>query len=96
MVDIVGLFLYNLYMQLLQRNKPTTLVCTGNLDYEVEWDSEEPLFLVKYDDKIIKELERDGYRMHPLVPEIIVWSKSLDFQTTYIARKEDFDYMEMF
>lgn len=83
-------------MQLLQRNKPTTLVCTGNLEHEMEWDSNEPLFLVKYDEKILKELDSMGYRMHPLVPEIIVWSKSLDFQTTYIARKEDFDYMEMF
>lgn len=83
-------------MQLLQRNKPTTLVCTGNTEYEMDWDSNEPLFLIENNDKIIKELENDGYRMHPLVPEIIVWSKSLDFQTTYIARKEDFDYMEMF
>lgn len=83
-------------MQLLQRNKPTNLVCTGNTEYEMEWDSEEPLFLIENNDKIIKQLEDDGYRMHPLVPEIIVWSKSLDFQTTYIARKEDFDYMEMF
>lgn len=83
-------------MQLLVNNKPTTLICTDNLDHEIEWDSNEPLFLVEHNDKIIKELEIDGYRMHPLVPEIIVWSKSLDFQTTYIARKEDFDYMEMF
>lgn len=83
-------------MQLLQRNKPTTLVCTGNLEYEMEWDSEEPLFLIEYNDKIIKYIEADGYRMHPLVPEIIVWGKSLDFQTTYIARKEDFDELEMF
>jgi hypothetical protein len=83
-------------MQLLVRNTPTTLVCTGNLEHEMEWDSDEPLFLVKYDEKILKELERDGYRMHPLVPEIIVWSKSLDFQTTFIARKEDFDEVEMF
>lgn len=83
-------------MQLLVRNKPTNLVCTGNLEYEMDWDSDEPLFLVKHNDKIIKELEVDGYRMHPLVPEIIVWSKSLDFETTYIARKEDFDELEMF
>lgn len=83
-------------MQLLVRNKPTNLVCTGNLEYEMDWDSDEPLFLIKHNDKIIKELEIDGYRMHPLVPEIIVWSKSLDFQTTYIARKEDFDELEMF
>ena len=83
-------------MQLLQRNKSTTLVCTHNINYEMEWDSDEPIFLIKYDDKIIKQLEYDGYHMHPLVPEIIVWSKSLDFQTTYIARKEDFDELEMF
>ncbi len=83
-------------MQLLQRNKSTTLVCTHNTGYEMEWDSDEPLFLVKNDERIIKQLEIDGYRMHPLVPEIIVWSKSLDFQTTYIARKQDFDEMEMF
>lgn len=82
--------------QLLRANKPTTLVCTNNLDHEMEWDSDEMLFLVEYDDKIIKELESDGYRMHPLVPEIIVWGKQLDFSTTFIARKEDFDEMEMF
>jgi hypothetical protein len=77
-------------------NKPTTLVCTGNIEYEMEWDSLEPLFVIKQTDKIIKELEGQGYRMHPSVPEVIVWSKSLDFKTTYIARKEDFDEMEMF
>ncbi len=83
-------------MQLLQRNKPTTLICTGNPEHEMDWDSDEPIFLVEYDDKILKELDSIGYRMHPLVPEIIVWSKSLDFQTTFIARKEDFDEVEMF
>lgn len=83
-------------MQLLKANKPTTLVCTYNIEHEMEWDSEEPLFLVEQNDKILKDMEEQGYRMHPLVPEIIVWSKSLDFQTTYVARKEDFNYMEMF
>ena len=83
-------------MQLLQRNKPTTLICTGNIEYELDWDSNEPLFLVEQNDKILKDMEEQGYHMHPLVPEIIVWSKSLDFETTYVARKEDFDYMEMF
>lgn len=83
-------------MQLLQRNKPTNLVCTANPEYEMQWDSDEPIFLIEQDEKILKELEDNNYRMHPLVPEIIVWSKSLDFQTTYVARKEDFDYMEMF
>lgn len=83
-------------MQLLQRNKPTTLVCTANPDHEMEWDNDEALFLIEYPDKILKQLDSFGYRMHPLVPEIIVWGKSLDFETTYIARKEDFDYLEMF
>jgi hypothetical protein len=83
-------------MQLLTNNKPTNLVCTGNLDHEIEWDSKDFLFLVEYDDKIWKYLDSEGYHSHPLVPEIIVWSKSLDFQTTYIARKEDFDEVEMF
>lgn len=62
----------------------------------MEWDSDDMLFLIENNDKILKELERDGYRMHPLVPEIIVWGRGLDFKTTYIARKEDFDYLEMF
>ena len=82
--------------QLIRANKPTNLVCTSNLDHEMEWDSDEMLFLVQYDEKIFAELEREGYRIHPLVPEIIVWGKSLDFQTTYIAREEDFDWVEMF
>ena len=81
--------------QLLIRNKPTTLVCTGNIDYEMEWDSDEMLFLIDNNEKIIKEVNRQGYYMHPMVPEIIVWSKQLDFSTTYIARKEDFDELEM-
>lgn len=83
-------------MQLLVRNKPTTLVCTHNFDHEMYWDSDEPLFLIKNNDKIVKYLEDNGYKMHPLVPEIIVWSKSLDFKTTYIARFDDFDEIEMF
>jgi hypothetical protein len=82
--------------QLLRANKPTTLVCTGNIDYEMEWDSDDMLFLIDNNDKIIKSIEEQGYRMHPLVPEIIVWGRSLDFSTTYIARKEDFDELEMF
>jgi hypothetical protein len=82
-------------MKLLMANKPTTLVCTANTEYEMEWDSLEPLFLIENNDKIIKELEDQNYIMHPLVPEIIVWSRSLDFKTTYVARKADFDEMEM-
>ena len=96
MLDKYFVSLYTLYMQLLTNNKPTTLVCTANVEYEMEWESLEPLFLIKHNDKIIKELEDQGYRMNPLVPEVIVWSRSLDFKTTYVARKEDFDEMEMF
>jgi len=81
--------------QLLIRNKPTTLTCTGNVDYEMEWDSDELLFLIDNNDKILKELDLQGYHMHPLVPEIIVWGRTLDFSTTYVARKEDFDELEM-
>jgi len=83
-------------MKMLVANKPTTLVCTNNLEYEMDWDSLEHIFLVDNDSKIIKELENDKYHSHPLVPEVIVWSKSLDFETTYIARREDFDEVEMF
>lgn len=82
--------------QLLRRNKPTTLVCTGNTEYEINWDGDDMLFLIENNDKILNELQLDGYRMHPLVPEIIVWGRQLDFGTTYVAREEDFDYMEMF
>jgi hypothetical protein len=81
--------------QLLIRNKPTTLVCTGNIDYEINWDRDDMLFLIDNNDKILKELDLQGYHMHPLVPEIIVWGRSLDFSTTYVARKEDFDELEM-
>jgi hypothetical protein len=81
--------------QLLVRNKPTTLVCTGNIEYEMEWNSDDMLFLIDNNEKIIKELNHQGYHMHPLIPEIIVWSRSLDFSTTYVARKEDFDELEM-
>ena len=82
--------------QLLQSNKPTTLVCMHNLDHEMEWDSNEYLFKVELDKKNLDYLEQQGYRMHPLVPEILVWGTELDFKTTYIARAEDFDEVEMF
>jgi hypothetical protein len=61
----------------------------------MDWDSDELLFLIDNNDKILKELDLQGYRMHPLVPEIIVWGRTLDFSTTYVARKEDFDELEM-
>jgi len=80
--------------KLLRRNKPTTLVCTANPDHEMEWDSDDMLFLIDNDEKIIKELNRFGYYLHPMVPEIIVWGRQLDFSTTYVARKEDFDWID--
>jgi hypothetical protein len=61
----------------------------------MEWNSDDMLFLIDNNEKIIKELNHQGYHMHPLIPEIIVWSRSLDFSTTYVARKEDFDELEM-
>lgn len=82
-------------MQLLVRNKPTTLVCTGNIDYEMDWDSDEPLFLINNSDKIDVDLSKQGYVRNRLVPEVIVWAKSLDFGTTYIALQNDFDEIEM-
>jgi len=62
----------------------------------MEWDSEEYLYKVDMSDKYINFLDRSGYRMHRMVPEILVWNKSLDFETIYIARAEDFDEVEMF
>jgi hypothetical protein len=67
-----------------------------NLGYDIDWDSDEELFHVPIQNKHIVYLESLGYHMHPAVPEILVWSKSLDFQTIYIARKKDFDEVEMF
>ncbi|MEY4331465.1 MAG: hypothetical protein RLZZ196_203 [Bacteroidota bacterium] len=81
---------------LLQANKPTSLTCLHNIDYDMEWDSDELVFKVEWDKKYYKYLELEGYRMHPLVEEILVYSKSLDFQTVYIARADDFDEVEMF
>jgi hypothetical protein len=80
--------------QLLVRNKPTTLICTANPDHEMEWDSDDMLFLIDNDEKIIKELNSFGYYLHPMIPEIIVWGRQLDFKTTYVARKEDFDWID--
>jgi hypothetical protein len=82
--------------KLIKANKPTSLVCLHNIEYEMPWNSDEPIFQIAMDKKHIDYLDREGYRMHPLVPEILVWSKSLHFQTIYIARKEDFDELEMF
>lgn len=82
--------------QLLKANKPTSLTCMHNLDYEMDWDSDEYLYKVDMDKRYIDHLERSGYRMHRLVPEILVWNKALDFETIYIARAEDFDEVEMF
>ena len=38
-------------MQLLQRNKPTSLTCIHNIDYDMDWDSDEFLFKVNWDKK---------------------------------------------
>lgn len=83
-------------MKLLQRNKPTSLTCIHNIDYDMDWDSDEIVFKVDLDKKYVKYLETSGYTMHPLVPEILVYSRSFDFETVYIARAEDFDELEEF
>lgn len=82
-------------MQLLQRNKPTSLTCIHNIDYDMDWDSDELIFQV-FSEKHWKQAYEQGYRTHKLVPEILVYSKSLDFETVYIARADDFDEVEMF
>lgn len=83
--------------QLLVSNKPTTINCFYNPDHEIDWGSNKMLFKVNLTDKLKRFLENEvGYRMHDLVPEILVWDKSLDFGTVYIARAADFDEVEMF
>jgi hypothetical protein len=62
----------------------------------MDWDGDEYLFKVDMDKRYTDYLERSGYRMHRMLPEILVWNKSLDFQTIYVARAEDFDEVEMF
>lgn len=83
-------------MQLLLSNKPTSLTCLNNVEYEMEWDSNDYLFKIDFNNKNLEVLNDQGYRMHDLVPEILVWGKGLDFQTVFIAREEDFDEVEMF
>ena len=82
-------------MKLLQDNQTTNLICLGNIDYEIEWNSEEFVHLVT-NDKLWKEAYEQGYMTHELVPEILVYSNKFDFKTVYIARAEDFDEVEMF
>ena len=82
-------------MKLLQANQTTTLVCVGNTDYEMEWNSDDLVFQV-FSDKYWNEAIEQGYMTHDLVPEILVYSRKFDFETIYIARAEDFDEVEMF
>jgi hypothetical protein len=79
--------------QLLVRNKPTTLICTGNPDHEISWDSDDIVFLVEADKKMRSYLEYVGMPLNDIIGEIIVWSRKFDFQTTYVGRKEDFDWI---
>lgn len=83
-------------MQLLLNNKPTSLTCLNNTEYEMEWDSDDYLFKVDFNNKNLAVLAEQRYHMHDLVSEILVWSKKLDFESVFIARAEDFDEVEMF
>lgn len=88
------IFDYNVSMtQILIRNKPTTLICTGNPDHEILWDSDEMVFLIDADKKMRAYLEDMGIPLNDIIGEIVVWSKSFDFKTTYVGRKEDFDWI---
>jgi hypothetical protein len=82
-------------MKLLQANKPTSLTCAQNIDYDIEWDSDEFIYQV-FSDKYWKAAYEQGYTIHNLVPEILVYSRKFDFETVYIARADDFDEVEMF
>jgi hypothetical protein len=82
-------------MKLLQRNKPTSLTCVHNIDYDMDWDSDELIFQI-FGDKYWKAAYEQGYMTHDLVPEILVYSRKFDFETVYIAREDDFDEVEEF
>lgn len=74
--------------QLLVRNKPTHLLCLHNQDYEMQWDSDQPVFFINHE-------KRHGEINH-MIGEMLVYSPSFDFKSVYIARQEDFDQIEMF
>jgi hypothetical protein len=59
----------------------------------MEWDSDELVFQV-FSEKHWKQAYEQGYMTHELVPEILVYSRSFDFETVYIARADDFDLVE--
>ena len=61
----------------------------------MEWNSDELVFQV-FSEKHWKSAQEQGYMTHELVPEILVYSRSFDFETVYIARADDFDEVEMF
>ena len=79
--------------QALIRNKPANLICIGNPDYEIVWDEDDPVFLIEADKKMRAHMEDMGIPLNDIIGEIIVWSRKFDFSTTYVGRKEDFDWV---
>jgi hypothetical protein len=80
--------------KLLVRNKPTSLICTGNPEYEIDWDRDEIVFQINADKRQRDYLEDMGIPLNDMIGEILVWSRSFDFSTVYVARSEDFDVVE--
>jgi hypothetical protein len=78
----------------LIRNKPTTLICTGNPDHEIAWDQDDIVFLIDADEKMREHLEEMGIPLNNMIGEIVLWSREFDFRTTYIGRKQDFDWTD--
>ena len=72
----------------LKRNKPANLICAYNSDYEITWDSNETVFLVEYDKRMQDLVELNNH-----IGEILVYSTKFDFRCAYVARQEDFDYI---
>lgn len=73
----------------LQRNKPANLICVYNDEYEITWDSDETVFLVEYDKRM-----QDLVELNSHIGEILVYSTRFDFRCPYVARQEDFDYID--
>jgi hypothetical protein len=78
-------------MKLLQANKPTNIWCIHNPDYEMEWDNDDYVFYVEYDEKY-----KNYQEINERIGEFLVYSPKFDFKSVYVGRREDFDEVEMF
>ena len=77
-------------MQLVQANTDASILCIHNDEYEMIIPKGKFLF------KIVSDKCEQYYELNKRIGEFFVWDKSLDFQCVYIAREEDFDWVEMF